>query len=180
MFCILSPRYCFYLVSCASITKNVCPGLALGRLCACSSFVDLLNPFLPITAGSCGNGLLSELYQQLTFVGFPVVFVRKTRAWRGYLFNPKRKHLVLLLSILVGFRSMRMAFKARKLLLGNYLYEIMKNNVSTSLSFCAPHPPTWWHWYRFTEMLLLNLSSLVKKTYWQNPLLTLCTWGFVH
>lgn len=88
----------------------------------------------------------------------------------GWLFKHKRKHLVLLLSILVHFRWMRMAFKARKLLLQNdetqYFYFTFLLN---------PRPPTWWYWYRFTEDIAVAGSQLfsLKKSFWKNHLLTL-------
>lgn len=62
--------------------------------------------FFPFySTGSCGSDLLVGLCQPLIFVRFSDVFERKKACvWRGCLFKPKRKHLVLLLSILVHFR----------------------------------------------------------------------------
>lgn len=129
----------FWVVSRACTRKNRCPGQALVcvRLCACCGSVALLNTLLPLLQHW-------ELWHWPPLRAVPTAWFceflscfwkKKARVWRSCLFKPKRKHLVLLWSILVHSRWMRIAFKTRKLLLWKYKTQCFH------FTFLLYHPP---------------------------------------
>lgn len=153
-------------------TRSLCQALWVLQL---SGLAVYTSPFTAL--GAVAVTSLLELCQQLIFVSFLIVFEIKRHVCGGFVYSALKGNILLCCWVfwwILG--EWEIILK-----LGNYFYKILKHNISTSLSCCTPHPPTWWHWYGFTEDTAVAESQLFsEKRFWQNPLLTLYTWGFIH